>query len=181
GGNGTRRPSAYGDGAAARSGRMKGLPVIGALGAGRMGRGIAQVFAYAGHDGHLIDAKPRSPAARSKLELEALAEIDSTLAMLSGLGAFDDAQRPQIMRRIHFAGRGEAYAALKACDVVFEGVPEVLDAKRGALAFACEHMREDAILASTTSTILVTQLAGLVTYAERFLNAHWLNPAYIVP
>jgi len=160
---------------------MKGLPVIGALGAGRMGRGIAQVFAYAGHDVHLIDAKQRSPAARSKLEFEALAEIDSTLAMLSGLGAFDDAQRPHIMRRIHFADRAEADAALRACDVVFEGVPEVLDAKREALAFACEHMREEAILASTTSTILVTQLAGLVTYAERFLNAHWLNPAYIVP
>ena len=71
--------------------------------------------------------------------------------------------------------------ALKACDVVFEGVPEVLDTKREALAFACEHMREDAILASTTSTILVTHLAGLVTHPERFLNAHWLNPAYIVP
>jgi len=160
---------------------MKDLAVIGALGAGRMGRGIAQVFAYAGHHVQLIDAKPRSPTARSKLELEALAEIDSTLAMLSALGAFDDAQRSQIMRRIHFADRDEADSALKVCDVVFEGVPEVLDAKREALAFACEHMREDAILASTTSTILVTQLAELVTHPARFLNAHWLNPAYIVP
>ena len=160
---------------------MKDLPVIGALGAGRMGRGIAQVFAYAGHHVQLIDAKPGSPTARSKLELEALAEIDSTLAMLSALGAFDDAQRSQIMRRIHFADRDEADSALKACDVVFEGVPEVLDAKREALACACEHMREDAILASTTSTILVTQLAELVTHPARFLNAHWLNPAYIVP
>ena len=160
---------------------MTTIPVIGAIGAGRMGRGIAQVFAYAGHEVRLIDAKPRSRSERARLELEALAEIDSTLAMLSGLGAFEDAQRAQIMSRIHFADRDEAPEALKDSDVVFEGVPEVLDAKREAFAFACDHMRGDAILASTTSTILVTQLAGLVTHPERFLNAHWLNPAYIVP
>jgi 3-hydroxybutyryl-CoA dehydrogenase len=64
---------------------------------------------------------------------------------------------------------------------VFEGVPEVLDAKRAAFEWACPHLRADAILASTTSTMLSTQLAGFVTRPERFLNAHWLNPAYLVP
>jgi 3-hydroxybutyryl-CoA dehydrogenase len=160
---------------------MNNPPVIAALGAGRMGRGIAHVFAYAGHEVRLIDAKPRSTAERVRLEREALGEIDSTLAMLAALGAFDDAERPRILRRIHFAGRDEAVSALADSDVVFEGVPEVMDAKREAFAFACEHVRDDAILASTTSTLLVTQLAGLVTCPERFLNAHWLNPAYLVP
>ena len=42
-------------------------------------------------------------------------------------------------------------------------------------------MRQDAILASTTSTILVTDLVPLVTHPERLLNAHWLNPAYLIP
>ena len=41
--------------------------------------------------------------------------------------------------------------------------------------------RADAIIASTTSTILVTDLAPLVTHPERLLNAHWLNPAYVIP
>jgi 3-hydroxybutyryl-CoA dehydrogenase len=160
---------------------MNNPPVIAALGAGRMGRGIAHVFAYAGHEVWLIDAKPRSAADRDRLEREALGEIDSTLAMLAALGAFDVAERPRILRRIRFAGRDEAANALADSDVVFEGVPEVMEAKRGAFTFACEHVREDAILASTTSTILVTQLAGLVTHSQRFLNAHWLNPAYLVP
>ena len=155
--------------------------IVAALGAGRMGRGIAHVFAYAGHEVRLIDVKPRSAADRERIEREALGEIDSTLAMLASLGAFDDAERPRILQRIRFAGRDEASAALADSDVIFEGVPEVMDAKREAFAFACEHVRDDAILASTTSTMLVAQLAGLVTHAARFLNAHWLNPAYLVP
>lgn len=160
---------------------MAGLPIVAALGAGRMGRGIAHVFAYAGHEVWLVDAKPRSTAERDTLERQALGEIDATLSMLSELGAFDDAERPAIMARIRFAGRDEAAAALRASDLVFEGVPEVIDAKREAFEFACRHVRDDAILASTTSTILVSQLASLVKRPERFLNAHWLNPAYIVP
>jgi 3-hydroxybutyryl-CoA dehydrogenase len=161
--------------------RMTKPPVIAALGAGRMGRGIAHVFAYAGHEVRLIDIKPRSAAERAALEREALAEIDSTLGTLAALGAFDDAQRPRILQRIRFAGGDEAAAALAESDVVFEGVPEVIDAKRAAFDVACKHVRDDAILASTTSTILVTHLAGLVRGPERFLNAHWLNPAYLVP
>jgi 3-hydroxybutyryl-CoA dehydrogenase len=42
-------------------------------------------------------------------------------------------------------------------------------------------VRADAILTSTTSSILVTQLAALVERPERFLNIHWLNPAYVIP
>jgi 3-hydroxybutyryl-CoA dehydrogenase len=41
--------------------------------------------------------------------------------------------------------------------------------------------RPDAILTSTTSSILVTQLAALIERPERFLNIHWLNPAYVIP
>ena len=89
--------------------------------------------------------------------------------------------RPGILARIRIVPRGEAPAALARADVVFEGVPEVLDAKRAAFEWACGHLRADAIVASTTSTMLSTQLAGFVTHPERFLNAHWLNPAYLVP
>ena len=67
-------------------------------------------------------------------------------------------------------------------DVVFEGVPEVLDGQaRRRSQFACAHLPADAIVASTTSTIMATQLAELVPHPERFLNGHWLNPAYLIP
>ena len=59
--------------------------------------------------------------------------------------------------------------------------PRCWNAKREAFAFAAPHLRRDAVLASTTSTFLVEALAALAPAPERFLNAHWLNPAYIIP
>src|SRR5579883_2588498 len=163
------------------AGEARRLPVVAALGAGRMGRGIAHVFAYAGHDVILVDVKPRESADALRLEQEARAEISSSLVALAEIGAFDAAAIPAILGRIRFAARDAAPTALAAADIIFEGVPEVLEWKRDALAFACDHMRTDAVLASTTSTILVDTLAEFVTGPERFLNAHWLNPAYVVP
>ena len=160
---------------------MSALPIIGTLGAGRMGRGIAHAFAYAGHDVVLIDAKQRDAQAAGALRTEALAEIRASLAALADAGAFDAREIEPMLARVRFAARPEAPAALASVDVLFEGVPEVLETKRAALEFAGAHLRADAIVASTTSTMLSTQLAGLVARPERFLNCHWLNPAYLMP
>jgi 3-hydroxybutyryl-CoA dehydrogenase len=157
------------------------LPVIAALGAGRMGRGIAHAFAYAGHEVLLIDAKVRSTADAERLGSEALAEIDANLKTVAELGAFDDRERAAILARIRFVPRGAAPDALARADFLFEGVPEVIEAKREALAFACQNLCPETIVASTTSTFLVTALASLVARPAQFLNAHWLNPAYIIP
>ena len=157
------------------------LPLIASLGAGRMGRGIAHAFAYAGHEVLLIDSKPRAAPQVEETRNSALAEVDTSLATIAALGVFDDALRPVILKRIHFVPHAAAAAALARVDVLFEGVPEVAQAKRTAFAFACQHLRSDAIVASTTSTMLSTELAAMVTHPERFLNAHWLNPAYLVP
>jgi 3-hydroxybutyryl-CoA dehydrogenase len=157
------------------------LPAIAALGAGRMGRGIAHVFAYAGHSVALVDIKPRGEEDLARLEREALDEIAGSLTALAEIGAFDAAAIPAILGRIRFAGRAAAPAALAGADYVFEGVPEVLEWKRDAFAFAAPHLGPDAVLASTTSTFLVEALAELAPAPERFLNAHWLNPAYIIP
>jgi 3-hydroxybutyryl-CoA dehydrogenase len=62
-----------------------------------------------------------------------------------------------------------------------EVVPETLEAKREAFARLSADCRADAILASTTTTILVTDLAPLASHPGRVLNAHWLNPAYVIP
>jgi 3-hydroxybutyryl-CoA dehydrogenase len=60
-------------------------------------------------------------------------------------------------------------------------VPEVPDLKREVFARISKLVGPKAIIASTTSTILVDDLSSAVTHPERFLNAHWLNPAFLVP
>jgi 3-hydroxybutyryl-CoA dehydrogenase len=87
----------------------------------------------------------------------------------------------RLLARIRFVAEPGATEALAAADVVFEAVPETLDAKRDAFARLSRDCRSDAILASTTSTILVTDLVPMVDDARRLLNAHWLNPAYVIP
>jgi 3-hydroxybutyryl-CoA dehydrogenase len=160
---------------------MTGLARIGTLGAGRMGRGIAHAFAYAGHEVALIDAKERPAEEAARLGELALEEVRASLAALAEAGAFDAAEIPAMLARIRFVPRAEAPAALARVDVLFEGVPEVREAKAQAFAFAGAHLAPDAIVASTTSTMLSTELAALVPRPERFLNSHWLNPAYLIP
>ncbi len=154
---------------------------IAAAGAGRMGRGIALAFAWGGHEVDLVDLKPRDPDAWGRLARDAHDELASSLAMLAELGALPADAVGRVLSRIRLVGEPGARDALAAADLVFEAVPETLDAKRDAFARLSRDCRPDAILASTTSTILVTDLVPMVEGPHRLLNAHWLNPAYVIP
>lgn len=154
---------------------------IACLGAGRMGRGIAIVFAYAGHDVALVDFKARDDAAFQQLSEDALGEVRNVLATLAGFGLFDPVAVDRIAARVSVVPQAHAQGALSSASIIFEGVPEVLDLKRAALARASKLAGPKPIIASTTSTILVDDLSGAVEHPERFLNAHWLNPAFLVP
>jgi 3-hydroxybutyryl-CoA dehydrogenase len=160
---------------------MSSREPIACLGAGRMGRGIAIVFAYAGHPVQIIDFKQRADADFCKLRDAADSEIRETLRMLAQLGMFEESAVDIITERVTIVSEAKADAALGSVAVIFEGVPEVVDLKRNALARASQLACKTAIIASTTSTILVDDLSGAVDVPERFLNAHWLNPAYLVP
>jgi len=129
----------------------------------------------------IVDFKARAPAEGARLREAALAEIGANLVLLRDLGVLDEAQRQAILGRVQVLAIEEAPAALAAADFIFEGVTETLEAKRDAFARACAHARPDAIVASTTSSMLADTLAGLVTHPARFINAHFLNPAYLIP
>jgi 3-hydroxybutyryl-CoA dehydrogenase len=154
---------------------------IACLGAGRMGRGIAAVFAYAGHPVEIVDFKPRPAEDFARIKSEAIDEVHGTLRMLAQLGLFDEKSVDAIAARVSVVPEAGAGDSFSSSPVIFEGVPEVLDLKREALARASTLAAGDSIIASTTSTILVDDLSGAVENPERFLNAHWLNPAYLVP
>jgi 3-hydroxybutyryl-CoA dehydrogenase len=162
-------------------------PIV-SLGAGRMGRGIAIAFAYAGYAVDVIDFKSRSEARWLQLRAEAENEVRTslqTLAELGLMGALDkrsiEAAIEKIMQRVRLIRLEDSAASVQQAELVFEAVPETLEAKRDALRRLCLDCSDSATIASTTSTILVTDLVPMVSHPERLLNAHWLNPAYVVP
>ena len=100
--------------------------IIACLGAGRMGRGIAVVFAYAGHHVTLVDFKPRDEATFRKLSDDALSEVRNTLATLAGFGMFEAAAVDTLMTRVSVVPESAAqgisqrpaplpHAALSSC------------------------------------------------------------------
>ncbi len=160
---------------------MTATPAIACLGAGRMGRGIAVAFAYAGHAVTMIDVKPRAAEQFTALKTEALGEVRKTLASLARFGLLTEKDAEAIVTRVAVMPAADMAAVLAEARLVFEGVPEVVDLKRDVLAAASKCVGPEVIIASTTSTILVDDLAGSVEHAQRFLNVHWLNPAYLIP
>jgi 3-hydroxybutyryl-CoA dehydrogenase len=146
-----------------------------------MGRGIAVVFAYAGHEVVLIDCKPRAAAEFEDLAARAQEEIRTALRDLARFGLFDAVHTNAIAERVSVVAQSGAPAALARSAVIFEAVPELISLKREVLARASALAGQGTIIASTTSTILADDLSDAVVHPERFLNAHWLNPAYLVP
>ena len=152
-----------------------------AVGAGRMGRGIAHIFAYAGYPVTLLDVKERDEDGFRQLVDASLAEIEANLTFLSVLGHLSPAQVARILELIDVKPKAGAAAELGAADVIIEAVPETREAKKNALGLIGEHVRPDAIVTSTTSSMLVTELQQWVKRPDRFLNTHFLNPAYLIP
>lgn len=154
---------------------------IATLGAGRMGRGLAVVFAFAGYEVDMVDFKARDAAAFAAFAAEAQKEIADTFAILCRIGLMKPEHVSRLASRVATVPLGEAARSFGAADYIFEALPEVLETKRAGLAETSRMARPDTIIASTTSTILVDDMADSVVDPGRFINAHWLNPAFLVP
>src|ERR1035441_1682310 len=100
-----------------------GRPLVACLGAGRMGRGIAVAFAYAGHAVAMIDVKPRSTDDFAKLEAEAIGEVRKTLASLARFALLTDQDADAVVARITVAPAKCMAPVLAGAGIVFEGVP----------------------------------------------------------
>lgn len=167
---------------ASEAGAAAGLPPrFVAVGAGRMGRGLAIAFAYAGQRVAVVDLRDRSDAAWKMLADEVRTEVAGALRGLVELGAVRSDQVEAIAERIHLVRAAQASGALQSAEMVFECLTETLEAKRAGFGQINRWCADDAIITSTTSTMSVSQLAGLVKHPERFFNMHWLNPAYVIP
>ena len=152
---------------------------IAAFGAGRMGRGIGICFALAGWQISLIDSRLREDWATYKVGVEK--EIAQTLALLVDLDLLPAGSEAVIKDRISLLPHNDGLASLSKCELIFEAVPETEAAKKEALRKLDLVLSEATIVASTTSTFLADLVASWSTRPEYVLNAHFLNPAFLVP
>ncbi|WP_321882479.1 3-hydroxybutyryl-CoA dehydrogenase [Paraburkholderia bannensis] len=159
----------------------QGIERVHMVGAGRMGQGIALAVAFAGLQATLVDFKVRSHAEHDVFVQKARTAISDQLQSLVALGRLSADQAARVLERIEFVSRENGAHALREAALVFEAVPEVLDVKADALRWMESALAEHAVIASTTSTFLVTQLQALSARPGRIINAHWLNPAHLIP
>lgn len=156
-------------------------PRIAVVGAGRMGKDIAQVFAYAGYKVTLIDSRDRVGYETERVLKEASEHIAGNFHFLCSAGVLSNAAIEQIVRRIEYKGFYTMDQVLPECGVIFEAVPEVVHLKQQIFSHISSASSCCALIASTTSTFLVDTLAANVRHPHRFMNTHWLNPAYLIP
>lgn len=145
--------------------------VVGVVGAGVMGAGIAQVAAAAGHRVVLVDAQP-GVSARAK---EKLADALAKLVEKNRLPA---AEREVLLARIE---TGDGVGALGSAGVVIEAIVEDLTAKQALFAAVENVVGPDALLATNTSSLSVSAIGAGLARPERFGGMHFFNPAPLMP
>lgn len=149
---------------------MTEIRKIGVIGAGTMGSGIAQVAAMAGFSVVLQDlSEPALDRARQSM--------DSSLSRLVKKATLTDAQVNQALARIVTA---TTLDALGECDVVIEAIVERLEIKAGVIRQLDGICRPDAIFASNTSSISLTELAAASAHPGRVVGMHFFNPVPVM-
>ena len=144
--------------------------VVGVVGAGQMGNGIAHVFALGGHDVLLHD---RDEAALQR-GLDTIAHnLDRQIAR----GTVTEEEKVAALRRIRSVGTLEEFST---CDLMIESITEDEAAKREVIKSMDAVAGENAVLTSNTSTISITRLASVTRQPERFMGLHFMNPAPIM-
>ncbi len=140
--------------------------VIGVIGAGVMGRGIAQLFAQAGLAVRLYDVAAGAADA-------AIGAIHQVWSGQVAKGRLDDDGRT---RAVASLGHVTALEGLKDCDVIIEAIVERLDVKRTLFTALEDLVGPRTILASNTSSLAITDIAAGCRAPGRVAGLHFFNP-----
>ncbi|MCZ4118035.1 3-hydroxyacyl-CoA dehydrogenase [Streptomyces sp. H39-S7] len=144
---------------------------VAVIGAGTMGQGIAQVALVAGHRVRLYDAAPGSAE-------RGAAAIAARLARLAEKGRMDAAERDAALARLAPAA---ALGELAGAALVIEAIIEDLPAKQRLFAELEDVVDDTCLLATNTSSLSVTAVAGALRRPGRFVGLHFFNPAPLLP
>jgi 3-hydroxybutyryl-CoA dehydrogenase len=147
------------------------MAVVGIIGSGAMGAGIAQVAATAGHNVFVYDT---NPAALEK----ASSNINTSLKKLVEKQKLNEKESGEIAGRMQFVSE---LKELSSCNLVIEAIVEDLQIKQQLFASLEDIVSKDCILASNTSSLSIASIASSCRVAERVLGIHFFNPATIMP
>ena len=145
--------------------------IIGVIGAGTMGSGIAQVAAQCGHSVYLMDANVE------QLE-RAKTGVSKSMDKLVEKGKFTVDQKSNIESNIHYVARLEA---LSPCDLIIEAIVEKMEVKHAVFSALEKIVSSECILASNTSSLSIASIGSSLEKADRVIGIHFFNPATIMP
>ena len=138
------------------------------VGAGQMGSGIAQVAAQAGLAVHLADVE-------QEMVEQGLQTIKKNLSRSVEKERISQEEMDEAMGRIE---SGTEYAS--DADLAIEAVPETIEVKAEVFRALDEQLKDEAILASNTSSISITELASHTGRPEKFIGMHFFNPVPVM-
>ena len=145
---------------------MTAIRTVGVVGAGTMGNGIAQACAVTGVPSVMIDV---SDAALEK----GTGAIGASLERLVKKDKLSAANREAALARVKAT---TDYEALRGCDLVIEAATENVGVKLDILRRIDKLVGADAVIATNTSSISITQLAAVTSRPDRFVGMHFFNP-----
>jgi 3-hydroxybutyryl-CoA dehydrogenase len=146
------------------------IEMVGVLGAGLMGHGIAQVAAQSGYAVVLRELDEQ------RLE-KGIAKIDKQLARAVEKGKSSEEDAATVRTRI--TGTTD-YDDLANCDLVIEAITESLELKLEMWGEVDRVVKPEAIFATNTSSLAVIDQAATTTRADRFVGLHYFNPAQVM-
>ncbi len=147
------------------------MKIVGVLGSGTMGSGIAQVAATFGHTVILHD---KNVEALEKAQFQ----LNKILSRLLEKGKITGEKKDDILANIVFS---EDFNELHRCDIVIEAIVENLDVKQKVFKALEDITRREAILASNTSSLSIASIASACEQPERVIGIHFFNPAPLMP
>ncbi len=151
---------------------MSNVPVrtIGVIGAGQMGAGIVHVAAQAGFSVHMADI--------DEAQLDAaLATISRNMDRQIQRGRMTEDDKAAALGRIT---TGSEYSAFADCDLVVEAATEDEGIKNQIFARLVPELRDDALIATNTSSISITRLGAATDRPTRFMGMHFMNPVPVM-
>ena len=149
-----------------RDGGRMPIQKVGVLGCGLMGSGIAQVSAAAGYSTVVKEVS-------DEFLKKGLASIDKSLSRLAEKGTITAEKRVESLARLKGTTKFEDLAD---CDIIIEAVTENLQVKQDTYSTVDKIAKPEAIFASNTSSLIITEMMTATKRVDRFIGLHFFNP-----